>query len=195
MALQTSGPISLSQIRAEFGGSAPDSISEYYGADSGVPSSGTISFSDFYGKSDAPAISNIQSTYSGTVFEQFSSAGVSWLLRNRIAGGSGAAPSRGGWISFTGQGKYPAVWTNTENGADTYIATFNQRAYVGLAGAYAGTKNTANWTKYQMTADGGTDWLLYAAGFPYSNGAPETTYMDAVDTGGNNTTAKIDWYN
>lgn len=49
MALQSSGAISLANIAAEFGGSAPHSLSEYYGAAAGVPSSGTISFSQFYG--------------------------------------------------------------------------------------------------------------------------------------------------
>ena len=51
--LPSSGPLSMSQIQGEFGGSNPISLSEYYGADSGVPSSGTISIGDFYGKSDA----------------------------------------------------------------------------------------------------------------------------------------------
>ncbi len=66
MALQTSGAISMSDIAAEMGGSQAHSISEYYrGAgltqsgftvkgsfialNTGVPTSGTISFSDFYG--------------------------------------------------------------------------------------------------------------------------------------------------
>ena len=48
MALQSSGAISLSQIAAEFGGSTPHSLSEYYGAAAGVPSSGAIDFADFY---------------------------------------------------------------------------------------------------------------------------------------------------
>lgn len=51
MALQSSGAISLANVQTEFGGSAPTSISEYYGADAGVPASGTISLSDFYGTS------------------------------------------------------------------------------------------------------------------------------------------------
>lgn len=51
MALQTSGAISLANVQTEFGGSNPISISEYYGVDSGVPTSGTISLSNFYGKS------------------------------------------------------------------------------------------------------------------------------------------------
>ena len=50
MALQSSGQIKLSEIAAEFGGSAPHSLSEYYGSDT-VPSSGQISFSNFYGTS------------------------------------------------------------------------------------------------------------------------------------------------
>ena len=51
MTLQSSGAISLSQIQTEFGGSNPISLSEYYGAASGIPGSGTISMNQFYGKS------------------------------------------------------------------------------------------------------------------------------------------------
>lgn len=56
MGLQSSGAISLSQIAGEFGGSKPHSLSEYYRGGSnvtsnntGVPTSGAISFSNFYG--------------------------------------------------------------------------------------------------------------------------------------------------
>lgn len=52
MALQSSGAISIGDIAGEFGGSTPHSLSEYYGAASGVPSSGAISISDFYGTSN-----------------------------------------------------------------------------------------------------------------------------------------------
>lgn len=62
MALPTSGPISLSDIQGEFGGSNPISLSEYYaggglvpsgtsGTNGPVPSSGAISLSNFYGTS------------------------------------------------------------------------------------------------------------------------------------------------
>lgn len=50
MALQSSGTIKLSEIQTEFGGSNPISLSEYYGS-GGVPSSGVLSLSDFYGTS------------------------------------------------------------------------------------------------------------------------------------------------
>lgn len=56
MALPVSGPLSLSQIQGEFGGSNPISLSEYYrgGAfvtnnNTGVPTSGTIRIGNFYG--------------------------------------------------------------------------------------------------------------------------------------------------
>ena len=51
MALQSSGVISIGDIASEFGGSAPHALSEYYGAATGVPASGTIALSDFYGTS------------------------------------------------------------------------------------------------------------------------------------------------
>ena len=62
MTLQLSGAISISDLVAEFGGSAPHSLSEYYrggslvpntGTNSGVPTSGAISLTDFYGASAA----------------------------------------------------------------------------------------------------------------------------------------------
>ena len=63
MVLPTSGLITLSQVQAEFGGAAPTSISEYYrggglvpawSGTNGVPSSGTISLSNFYGARPYP---------------------------------------------------------------------------------------------------------------------------------------------
>ena len=55
MALPSSGSsLSLNQIQGEFGGTNPISISEYFSAASGIPSSGnTISVSDFYGTANA----------------------------------------------------------------------------------------------------------------------------------------------
>lgn len=51
MALPGSGTISLGDIAGEFGGTVPHALTEYYGAAPGVPASGTISTSDFYGTS------------------------------------------------------------------------------------------------------------------------------------------------
>lgn len=58
MPLQTSGAISIGNIATEFGGVAPHSLSEYYRgganvpdtpANAGIPTSGAISLTDFYG--------------------------------------------------------------------------------------------------------------------------------------------------
>lgn len=60
MPLQSSGTITLAQIQAEFGGSNPISLNEYYRGgvyvantliNAAIPTSGTISFSNFYGAS------------------------------------------------------------------------------------------------------------------------------------------------
>ena len=68
MPLPASGAISLSQIAAEFGGSTPHSMSEYYAAASGIPSSGAISFSQFHGKSAlSPAMRMHEVNFSGTI--------------------------------------------------------------------------------------------------------------------------------
>ena len=50
MPLQSSGPISFAQIQTEFGDVNPISLSEYYSLASGLPASGAISLSNFYGK-------------------------------------------------------------------------------------------------------------------------------------------------
>ena len=68
MALQTSGAISLQDIQNEFGGSHPISLSEYYGVASGIPSSGQISVSQFYGKSGITTERNYNGNYSGGTF-------------------------------------------------------------------------------------------------------------------------------
>lgn len=63
MPLQTSGSITINDIAAEFGGTTPHSLSEYYaggglvpagtsGTNGAVPSSGTISLQNFYGTSN-----------------------------------------------------------------------------------------------------------------------------------------------
>ncbi len=49
--------VSASLIQAEFGGSHPIHLNEYYGAASGIPTSGTISFGHFRGKSTSVPIS------------------------------------------------------------------------------------------------------------------------------------------
>lgn len=77
MTLPSSGPISLSDIQAEFGGAAPTSLNEYYaggayvpagasGTNGPVPSSGVIGLASFYGTTKAPTIALTGRTVSYT---------------------------------------------------------------------------------------------------------------------------------
>jgi hypothetical protein len=66
MVLPASGQLSLLDIQGEFGGSAPISLSEYYGAAPGVPGSGQISISDFYGKANTYSVEYLLVAGGGT---------------------------------------------------------------------------------------------------------------------------------
>ena len=96
MALQSSGPIALSEIAAEFGGSAPHALSEYYG-DGNAPSSGEIQLAaDFYGTS-----SNIaQFTITAGQFVQKQNLVETGFKNSTGLGGSLNYGSTSGTITF-----------------------------------------------------------------------------------------------
>jgi len=50
MTIKSSGSLSFTEITNEFGSASSISLSKYYGLDGGIPNSGPIKFSDFYGK-------------------------------------------------------------------------------------------------------------------------------------------------
>lgn len=116
MALQTSGAISLSQIAAEFGGTTPHSLSEYYaggglvpagtsGTNGAVPSSGAISFSQFFGTTAilvGQQAWTTAGTYSWTV-----PGGITQISIVCIGGGgsgTGFVPTQGPWGWYYGAG-------------------------------------------------------------------------------------------
>jgi len=115
MALQTSGAISLLDIATEFGGNQPHALNEYYGADTGVPASGTIALDDFYGASsiswqattvpnapNAVACSgNNQYAYADALGNTFKSTdGITWTLW--YASGSSTYDTRAMAMSASG---------------------------------------------------------------------------------------------
>lgn len=67
MTLQSSGPISLSQVATEFGGKNPLELGEYRGQDN-APTSGGISLANFYGTDGIPP-SGLQYHYDGQISE------------------------------------------------------------------------------------------------------------------------------
>jgi hypothetical protein len=77
MALQTSGQITLQDIAYEFDDAAPHALTEFYGAASGVPTSGEITLADFYGAS--------ASFYNGVISgsARFNGSNTSYLYRSQ----------------------------------------------------------------------------------------------------------------
>lgn len=75
MAIQSSGALAISDLKDEFGGTAPHGMSEYYDADPwiGVPQSGNLDLTDFYGGSVRTARMN-------TIGEE-----VNGILRSRYS--------------------------------------------------------------------------------------------------------------
>jgi hypothetical protein len=64
MTIKASGAaLSLTEIASEYSGTGSHALTEYYTAP-GLPSSGAISFSDFYNKSDVIAGPNVNTTAS-----------------------------------------------------------------------------------------------------------------------------------
>lgn len=144
MPLPTSGPISLAAIQAEFGGTNPISLSEYYaggglvptgttGTNGAVPSSGQISLWNFYGTSNStiPIINispTVQSQSATSAFYTFlpvtvtvtnaTVTGYNWIFSNADPGPTWTVPSGQGTATAT-----PRV-SGVVNTGITYYADF-----------------------------------------------------------------------
>jgi hypothetical protein len=110
-----SGTISFQSIENEFGGSHPITMSEYYGKAVGIPTSGTISMSQFQNKTAFSAFSNTFTTAgSGSVTIPYGASTVTLEIVG--AGGQGGSSANhpeidyyaggvggggGGYISWT----------------------------------------------------------------------------------------------
>ena len=158
MALQGSGAISLSQIAAEFGGSAPHSMSEYYGGGGSVPAganpnvatSGAISMNSFYNGVAATVLNITSNVNNYDIGAQAIAAGgdkstpVILTINSGVTVGSTASTTA---AMFTGTG-----WSNgttitiTNNGSITGSAGVNslgsQTGSGGNGGYGAGFSNT-----------------------------------------------------
>ena len=150
MTLPTSGPISLSDIQGEFGGSNPISLSEYYaggayvpagttGTYGAVPSSGAISVQNFYGTSAAPTITltNRSVTYS--------SGGI-------LSANAGWRASNDSYI-YTGVGSASPAYTQREQwdnipatvGDYEIYATYTGDTPSGTFGSWLNLGTTRTW--------------------------------------------------
>ena len=170
MALPTSGPLSLTDIQGEFGGSNPISLSEYYaggglvppgttGTYGAVPSSGEISIQNFYGTANFSPSTNTYTTGTG-VTETVPSGATSCAITVDGAGGGG------GYNSTTagggGGGGSRSVQTIAVTGGNTFIFTVavggNGRASTngsGIAGGASPVSGTVSGGSVSINAGGG----------------------------------------
>ena len=159
MALQNSGPISLSQIASEFNDTAPHSLSEQYSAAPGIPSSGSISFSQFYGKSNSVAATGgayvvtpgngyKYHTFTGPGTFAVSNAGVVDILV--VAAGGGSAELYDSRAGGAGGGGV-AYWPSVSLPAQSYSITVGS----GVAEANGGDSVFGPGTSYSVLAKGG----------------------------------------
>ena len=128
MTLPSSGPLSIQQIATEFGGTAPHSLNEYYGKAPGIPTSGTISIQDFYGKSSEKVwtLTKIPTNTTNTLYS------VGYL---RSAGRMGAVGAGGVMFHFV-SGDASATPATTGTAATLYAIGDWSGSVVG-GGAYA----------------------------------------------------------
>ena len=113
MALPESGPLSLSDIQAEFGGTNPISLSEYYKGGAyvlntdyapNVPSSGTIKISDFYGARKTTATTLTFNTAGDNLFVVPSTVvgNLQIVIMTGGGGGGGGSDSQSGAPGYGG---------------------------------------------------------------------------------------------
>jgi hypothetical protein len=112
MALPTSGPLSLLDIQAEFGGTNPISLSEYYKGGAyvlntdyapNVPSSGAIKISDFYGARKT-TVTTLTFTSQGDNFFVLPATVVGNLQIVIMTGGGGGGGGPDSQPGFSGYG-------------------------------------------------------------------------------------------
>ncbi len=164
MALQSSGPISLLDIANEFGGSTPHSLSEYYGVDSGIPSSGSISIGNFYGATNTPwaptQSTTLTSSQSWTV-----PSGIT-TVRFTLTGGTFVPTWSSGWpggvmgLRFTYTGTAPSQASATA-AFDGWEATHGTSG--SLAGS--GTRTISRPLHYSHTLNTGETVTVYETNF------------------------------
>lgn len=167
MPLQNSGAISLLNIATEFGGSAPHSINEYYRggglvpntpANSNIPTSGTISFSQFYGASASSGNVVNPLPFNGSSYSALDDfvADIGLYLNsdgtyqiNGSAAYISPIPSNGNWFTPTTTGIGNNYWvrftrtsfSNNAYGSSSPTTTWLQLSTTRSVGVSAGALN------------------------------------------------------
>ena len=129
MTIQASGAIKFSDIENEFGVANPVSLSQYYSVDAGVPSSGQIKFSDFYGK----VINATRTIGDATNFNAYND-----FTNASIVGGLKSAST----VYSNGQAvKYYLTVNGTISASDTSTTSFDTGSFPGGSSLYLTNNN------------------------------------------------------
>lgn len=168
MALPSSGALSFWAIQAEMGGSNPIRMTEYYGW-SGLPSSGTISVSNFRGKSK-PAGSSTYTT-PGT-YTWTCPAGVSSVTICMIGGGGSGANYYPGARQGGGYAGTIKTGTYSVSAGSSYTVVVGSGGVKAVSNAgYSGSQSKfGSWT-----ASGGAGGGSISSGHYNGNGGSRST--------------------
>ena len=133
MALQSSGTIKISELANEFSDGTPNSLSEFYrggarvsdiSANSGVPTSGAISLSDFYGAQSA----NPTPSGDGIIRFKFHSGTYS---NNLVRWTFNEASNRTSFVNTNQFGRFYTSVTNFNNSNPSGVTDANHTEYTG----------------------------------------------------------------
>jgi hypothetical protein len=159
MTLPTSGPLSLSDIQTEFGGSNPISLNEYYaggtyvpagttGTNGAVPSSGAISISNFYGTTSL--VINFTDQYIDSGYSYYSArAGY------QICGSTSGAISAG---------KVYSDVNGTVTQLEQWITPTSQASNYEVYATYSGNTPSGSGTSSWISCSSNPEWYLQAIG-------------------------------
>lgn len=165
MPLQSSGPITMSDIAGEFGGSAPYSLSSYYRGgglvpniteNNSIPTSGAISMSNFYNTYGAPTGYDVGAG-SYEDLNPFGGGANLVVLFNtngvlQIAGAVFGMLYEGTWV--TPQGFAPGSYHIR---ADIQFGSFSS----GITGTDLPLTSSVGWTKFLNSAGDETVQALF----------------------------------
>ena len=170
MALPASGPISLSQIQTEFGGTNPISISEYYGviaAPGGIPSSGPISIGNFYGQSFGYTLTISTNTYNydlrtaaiGAGWNGTSPVAITCTVNSGVIVGS-TTPGTAGFqvISIPASSTITITNNGTISGCGGFGAPGSGPNYAGQGGGHG------IYSTYSLSINNAAGWIRGGGG-------------------------------
>jgi len=187
MTLPSSGALAFSQIQSEFGGSNPISLSEYYrggpivpnhGNTSNIPTSGSISVSNFYGTSAQAPFPNVRNANIVS--------GVSGNLKGFVAGNVGSfSPNPLGTLS-SGY-NFNVNQISTQLVGCTNFLEFRVNGTLPNAGwtnitiqqQQAGTYNQARANMSYSTSGGQTLWQNVKWIFNFANSGNQSFQINA----------------